>query len=136
MSRLGSITAPGEICDAGLQMAPLTRLRDFFSTFDDYFARQGYTRGCPVGNLSQEMADLSPAFQSKLQESIEAMATPLAEMITQAQERNEAPSRLDPRDTALFLIATWHGALLQMKVAKGPEPMQRFQEFVFEQILY
>ena len=45
---------------------PLERVRKLLEAFIDFFRSKQYTLGCPIGNLAQEMGDLSAPFQKKL----------------------------------------------------------------------
>ncbi len=116
-------------------VSPLQRVRDFFSTTHGYFEEHGFTRGCPVGNLAQEMGDLSEAFRSKLSGSIDVMATALGQVLQEAVTAGEVRSDLQPQETAYFIVASWHGALLRMKVTKSREPLDVFERVVFTTIL-
>jgi len=49
--------------------APLERLARFFLWFRVNFEREGFIKGCPLGNLTQEMGDVNPAFREKLHAS-------------------------------------------------------------------
>jgi TetR/AcrR family transcriptional repressor of nem operon len=114
---------------------PIEELRRIFQVFIDYFQRHGYTRGCPVGNLAQEMGDLSPPFRKRLRETIREMAEPIRYRIARAQETGRIRKDIDPGETALFIVSAWHGALLRMKVEKSPEPYRLFEKFVFDHLL-
>ncbi len=115
--------------------SPLARLQTLFKWFMEFFASAGFTCGCPVGNLSQEMADLSPAFREKLQEAIDRMADAYSAVLLEAREAGEISPDMDVREAAYFIIAGWHGALLRMKVTKNREPLENHYRFVFEHLL-
>jgi TetR/AcrR family transcriptional repressor of nem operon len=116
-------------------MSPLTRLQTLLKSFMDFFTSASFTCGCPVGNLSQEMADLSPAFREKLQEAIDKMADIYTTVLLEAREAGEIPPDMDVREAAYFIIAGWHGALIRMKVTKNIEPLENHYRFVFEHLL-
>lgn len=114
---------------------PIEELRLLFKAFLDYFERQGYTRGCPVGNLAGEMGDLSPAFRKKLREAMDGLAEPIRSRLARARDAGALPAGLDPAETAWTIVHSWHGALLRMKIEKGPEPYRLFQKYVFDRLL-
>lgn len=120
---------------ADKSVPPLARLRGMLRSFKEYFEEQGCSLGCPVGNLAQEMGDLSPAFRQRLGKAIEGLAVLFAGPLREARKRGELPEGLDPLDTARFIVAAWHGALLRMKVVKTTEPLDLFEEMVFERLL-
>jgi TetR/AcrR family transcriptional regulator, transcriptional repressor for nem operon len=114
---------------------PLARLRRFFSGMREHFARHGYARGCPIGNLAQEMSDLSPPMRERVRGVMAGVSGRLSVLLAEARERGELPAGLDPARTASFLLDAWEGALLRMKVEKSQESLVRFEEFVFEKLL-
>lgn len=116
-------------------LAPLERLARFFLWFRDNFEREGFIKGCPLGNLTQEMGDVNPAFREKLHASLENLSKAVSILLKQASERGELASGLEPEATARFIISAWQGALLRMKAAAGPEPLDNFQTMVFQVLL-
>ena len=116
-------------------MTPLERIRWIFDRFLDHFAENGYTRGCPLGNLAQEMSDLSEPFRVRLLQALDSMASALQGLLDDAREAGEIPADTDTQDTAVFLVEAWHGAIIRMKVTKDGEPLQLFTRFMFDKIL-
>jgi TetR/AcrR family transcriptional regulator, transcriptional repressor for nem operon len=116
-------------------LPPLERLAHFFLWFRDHFSREGFIKGCPIGNLIQELGDINPAFRDKLNTALESLIRVVASQLKQAEVRGELPSRLSPDATARFIISAWQGALIRMKAAAGPEPLDNFQVMIFEVLL-
>jgi len=114
---------------------PLARLANFFLWFRDRFAQEAFIKGCPIGNLIQEMGDINPAFREKLNHSLERLIRSVTLLLEEAQERNELSQRLEPEATARYIISAWQGALIRMKAAAGPEPLDTFQRMTFEVLL-
>ena len=114
---------------------PLERVRRLFAWYRRYFSERGYTGGCPVGNLGQEMGDLSPEVGQVVAASVEAMAGRLAKTLEQALELGQLPPGQDPRRLAFFIISSWQGALIRMKACKCEEPLVIFEETVFDGLL-
>lgn len=115
--------------------SPLKRLEKLLDRFMDFYISKDYTCGCPVGNLSQELGDLSPAFQKKLSEAINKMVDIYARVLIKAQEGGELSKELNAEEAANFIVASWHGALIRMKVTKGIEPLMNHKDFIFNHIL-
>jgi TetR/AcrR family transcriptional repressor of nem operon len=132
-TRVLAETATAVLGDTALP--PLERLRRMFAGIRERQIQDGCAGGCPIGNLAQEMSGLSPALRAKLQAAMSAMNTRLAGVLAEARERGELKPGLDPERTAAFVLDAWEGALLRMKVEKSPEPLARFEEFLFGQIL-
>ncbi|MCP4686492.1 MAG: TetR family transcriptional regulator, partial [Desulfobacterales bacterium] len=114
---------------------PLRRLRRFMDEFKELFESMAYTRGCPVGNFAQEMGDLSPAFREKLKEAFDAMTHVYVGILEEAREAGDIPEHLDVGELAEFMIASWHGALIRMKVERSARPLETIHRFLFETIL-
>ncbi len=115
--------------------SPLARLRRFFTGMREHFARYGYERGCPIGNLAQEMSDLSPLMRERVRGVLAGICGRFAVLLSEAKKRGELPAGLNPESTGAFILDAWEGALLRMKVEKSPEPLVRFGKFVFEKLL-
>jgi TetR/AcrR family transcriptional regulator, transcriptional repressor for nem operon len=114
---------------------PLERLSSFFRSAHERHEAEGCQKGCPIGNLSQEMSDLSNLFREKLESVMTRMAVGVAGVLREAREEGELPAHLEPDDTARFILSSWQGALLTMKVQKSVEPLLRFERFIFGVIL-
>jgi TetR/AcrR family transcriptional repressor of nem operon len=114
---------------------PLQRIENLFKWFMDFFKSKNYSAGCPIGNLSQEMGDLSPAFREKLEDAVDTMAEPFTIVLGEARDRGEISQDLDPGEAAYFLVSSWHGALVRMKIVKGPEPLENHFKFMFGSVL-
>ncbi|MFH1035295.1 MAG: TetR family transcriptional regulator C-terminal domain-containing protein [Pseudomonadota bacterium] len=114
---------------------PLGRLRRFFAWFRDYFEQNGYTGGCPVGNLAQEMSDLNPLLAQKVAGSITAMAGKVEAVLEEAQRAGHLAPGWDTRQLAFFIVSSWHGSLIRMKACKSPESLITFEKIVFDGLL-
>ena len=116
-------------------VTPLERIRRMFEGFKDYFKSNDFTNGCPIGNLSQEMGDLSPTFREKLKQALDMMVDSYTNVLTEAQKAGEISQQLDVKETAYLIVASWHGALTRMKIVKNLEPLHNHSQFIFKHIL-
>lgn len=116
-------------------LPPLERLAEFFQWFHHYFEQEGFIKGCPIGNLIQELGDVHPAFREKLHASLDSLIRFVAKLLSEAQERGELSRRLPPEETARFIISAWQGSLIRMKAVAGPEPLDTFQHMTFGVLL-
>jgi TetR/AcrR family transcriptional repressor of nem operon len=119
--------------DAALE--PLERIRQFLAAFMDHFQSDAYTGGCPIGNLAQEMGNLSPVFRAKLLETMNQMVEAYSRVLAEAQAAGAISKSLDVRETAVFIVAGWHGAIIQMKLTKNRAPLENHRKFIFDHIL-
>ena len=116
-------------------VSPLNRIYRFLTALMEYFESQNYAGGCPIGNLAQEMGDLSPAFRKKLSEAIDMMVDAYSRVLARAQRDGKILKSLDIRDTASFIVAGWHGAIIQMKLTQSLAPLKNHRKFIFDHIL-
>lgn len=116
-------------------LPPLDRLRKHLDYFIQIFKAHEYTLGCPVGNLGQEMGDISASFQRKLKQALDKMAEHYIHVLEEARSNGDLPEETDVKQTAYFLISSWHGALIRMKIEKSPEPLEDHKHFIFKKIL-
>lgn len=114
---------------------PIKRLKEFFDGFLLFFESNGCELGCPIGNLSQEMGDLSPAFRERLEKIFLMMRSKIEEVLDEARQGGDLPDSLNARETADFIINSWEGAILRMKVWKNTEPLRLFDRMIFNSIL-
>jgi TetR/AcrR family transcriptional repressor of nem operon len=117
------------------RISPLSRIYAFLTAFMEYFESQNYTGGCPIGNLAQEMGDLSPAFRKKLSEAMDKMVGAYSQVLAAAQNDRKIMKNLDIKETASFIIASWHGAIIQMKLTRSLDPLKNHRKFIFDHLL-
>lgn len=117
------------------QVAPLERLEAYFRLRAQHFKASGFVRGCMLGNLSLEVADQSSLIRDRLAAHFRTWSQLFEDCIAEAQHsgaiRNPMPARL----LAQYLLDSWEGALLRMRVEKSEAPLERFTEVVFGGLL-
>ncbi len=117
------------------EVAPLNRIRNFFESGLTRLSQNQCTRGCLIGNLGQELADLNERFRARLDEIFGMWRERFALCLRAAQRQGELPDALDPNTTAGFILSGWEGAILRAKVMKSPQPMRDFVDVLFGSIL-
>ena len=111
------------------------RLKHFFDEMMEVFGHEGCSRGCPIGNLAQELADLSDPFRKKLKEVLDMMQARMATCIQAALDAHEVAPDLSPQEAAYFTLNSWEGALTRMKTEKSLEPLAVFDKMIFGRLL-
>lgn len=114
---------------------PLERIRLLLAWFMEFFKSADYTLGCPIGNFAQEMGDINPVFREKLKSCLDAMTQQFALILQEAQETGSLPSSLNVQEAARFMVSSWEGALVLMKVMKSTEPLETHSKYIFDYIL-
>ena len=113
------------------KIPPLKRLDKLFNYFEAAFQRSGYALGCPIGNLSLELADTSERLRVHLVSVIEALIAQIELCLKEAKRDKSIPASMNTADTAHFIFHGFEGAVLHMKVVKSIEPFQAFRSHLF-----
>jgi TetR/AcrR family transcriptional repressor of nem operon len=114
---------------------PVSKLRQMFEWSFKVLEQNNYKGGCPIGNLSLEMADINENFRIKLSESISMIKNRIRELIEQAKQQNLLDGSLDAQMLSDFIFSSWEGTLLLMKVSKSTAPQESFFTVLFQTIL-
>jgi TetR/AcrR family transcriptional repressor of nem operon len=116
-------------------LSPLERLKSFFSFFRNFFQKQNCTRGCPIGNLSQELSDVNENIRKRLDESFISMSSLIETCLYEAREKKEFQNDIPIPEIAAYVINSWEGALLRMKVSRDISPLLVFERILFDTVL-
>jgi len=113
----------------------LAGLRRLFSAFAENFEESGFCGGCPIGNLAQELSDENEEFREAIAGVIEGMRSEIAGHLRRARDLGEVPAGTPIDETADFIVNSWQGAVLRMKVTKSAEPIRLFDRMIFDGLL-
>jgi TetR/AcrR family transcriptional repressor of nem operon len=112
-------------------LRPTDRLRRYLDVITRRLDDADWSRGCMIGNFSLETSAQNERLRTKLSEIFAQWRAPFAACIAEGQKAGEISSEFDPDDLADFLLSSWQGAMLRMKVDRSPEPLERFKKIVF-----
>jgi len=115
-------------------LTPRERLKQYLEIISGVLADDKWNRGCLIGDFSIETASQSKLLRERLQAIFQEWRAPFAACIAEAQRAGEIDLAFDPMDLAEFLLASWEGAILRMKVERGPAPLDRFKNIVFQTV--
>ena len=110
---------------------PRQRLKRYLDIITDRLAQAEFRRGCLIGDFSLEAAPQSEILRARLANIFIEWRIPFAACIAEGQAAGEIPPRFAPEDLAEFLLSSWEGAILRMKVERDAEPLERFKRIVF-----
>jgi TetR/AcrR family transcriptional repressor of nem operon len=113
---------------------PRQRLKRYLDIISDVLADDKWSRGCLIGDFSLETATQSKLLRQRLEAIFQDWRAPFASCIAEAQAVGEIESTFDPMDLAEFLLASWEGAILRMKVERGPAAIERFKKIIFQTV--
>lgn len=111
--------------------SPRARLARYLDIITERLAADDYTRGCLIGDFSLEAAPLSVMLRRRLVEIFAEWREPFAARIAEAQAAGEIAKTFGADDLADFLLASWEGAILRMKVERDGAPLERFKRIAF-----
>jgi TetR/AcrR family transcriptional regulator, transcriptional repressor for nem operon len=111
--------------------SPRKRLRRYLDLITDRLVEAEFSRGCLIGDFSLEAAPQSEILRTRLAEIFAEWRTAFAACIAEGQATGEIAETFAPYDLAEFLLSSWEGAILRMKVERNTEPLERFKRIVF-----
>ncbi len=56
-------------------------------------------------------------------------------MVYEAQKSGDIGSDLSPHEIAEFIISSWHGALIRMKVEQNARALEQHRDLLFKTLL-
>jgi len=112
-------------------LSPRQRLKRYIDIITGRLAADNFTRGCLIGDFSLEAAPQSEMLRQRLTSIFAEWRTPFAACIAEAQATGEVDTTFMPEDLAEFLLSSWEGAILRMKVERNAAPLERFKRIAF-----
>src|SRR5947208_12019698 len=87
--------------------------------------------GCLIGDFSLQASSHSNLLRKRLDAIFKEWRALFASCIVAAQEASEISSDFDAEDLAEFMLTSWQGAILRMKVERSPAALERFKTIMF-----
>lgn len=115
-------------------LTPRQRLQRYLDTITGMLAHDKWNRGCLIGDFSIETSVESKTMRQRLEAIFKEWRAPFASCIAEGQATGEIDATFDPLDLAEFLLASWEGAILRMKVERGPAALDRFKNIIFKTV--
>src|SRR5437762_14345498 len=116
-------------------LTPRERLKRYLDIITGKLERDRWKIGCLIGDFSLGASSQSKLLRDRLDAIFQGWRVPFASCIAAAQSAGEIDSQFNATDLAEFLLASWQGAILRMKVEQGPAALQRFKSIVFATVL-
>jgi TetR/AcrR family transcriptional repressor of nem operon len=115
-------------------LTPRQRLKRYLDIISGVLEAAKWNRGCLIGDFSLEVTSQSKLLRYRLEAIFQEWRDPFASCIAEAQTAGEIDSTFDPMDLAEFLLVSWEGAILRMKVERGPAALDRFKNIAFQTV--
>lgn len=112
-------------------LAPKARLKRYLDIIITRLEADAFNRGCLIGDFSLEAVPHSDMLRERVQIIFTEWRAPFAACIAEAQAAGEIAKSFPPDELAEFLLSSWQGAILRMKVARNAEPLERFKRIAF-----
>ncbi len=113
---------------------PRQRLKRYLDVITDKLERDRWIIGCLIGDFSLQASSHSRLLRQRLDAIFQEWRALFAGCIAAAQSAGEIESQFEATDLAEFLLASWEGAILRMKVERSPAAVERFKAIVFETV--
>ncbi|MFZ0503244.1 MAG: TetR family transcriptional regulator C-terminal domain-containing protein [Chthoniobacterales bacterium] len=110
---------------------PRQRLKRYLDFITERLANAEFSRGCLIGDLSLEAAPQSQILRERLADIFIEWRTPFAACIAEGQAAGEIATTFTAEELAEFLLSSWEGAILRLKVVRNAEPLERFKRIAF-----
>lgn len=115
-------------------LTPRARLKRYLDIITGRLAADGYARGCLIGDLSLEASGSSELLRTQLEAIFAEWRVPFADCIRAAQTSGEIAGDFAAEELAEFLLASWQGAMLRMKVERSGAALERFKKIAFQTV--
>ena len=115
-------------------LTPRSRLRRYLDLITGRLEGDGFNRGCLIGDLSLEASGSNEMLRTQLDAIFREWRAPFASCIAEAQASGEIASDFEAGELAEFLLASWQGAILRMKVERSPAALERFKKIAFQTV--
>jgi len=115
-------------------LTPRQRLKRYLDVITDKLARDRWMLGCLIGDFSLQVSSHSRLLRKRLDSIFREWRKLFASCIAAAQSAGEVDSQFDATELAEFLLASWEGAILRMKVERSSAALERFKTIVFETV--
>src|SRR5213083_2005575 len=112
-------------------LTPRQRLKQYLDIITGKLERDRWTIGCLIGDFSLQVSFHSKLLRKRLDSIFREWRKLFASCVAAAQSAGEVDSHFDATELAEFLLASWEGAILRMKVERSPAALERFKTIVF-----
>lgn len=117
------------------EIPPLDRIRNYLENGLLRLSQNQCAKGCLIGNLGQEMADVNERFRARLDRFFQKRSGYFALCLRQALGRGELALDMEADLVAGFILFGWDGSILRSKVMQSPQPMRDFIDVLFMTML-
>jgi TetR/AcrR family transcriptional repressor of nem operon len=114
---------------------PLQRLRNHFDFLTSRLESAGFERGCMLGIFAAEMAQDYPKMREELRLVFETWGEAVQSVLQDAQAAGEVDPRHDPALLARYVVNSWEGAIIRVRLTQDRSPLDDFFQATFKALL-
>lgn len=103
--------------------SPREKLLSILAHYQRMIFKPTVAGGCPILNATTEADDTHEAFRELVKSSFEEILDILMQVLEEGKTRQAFRPELDARKEALYLIATFEGAIMIGQLTKSARPM-------------
>jgi TetR/AcrR family transcriptional regulator, transcriptional repressor for nem operon len=116
-------------------LPPLQRMRAWLDAQIEFFKQSEFRSGCLIGNFTMETSGQNASIRQRLVAIIQDIEESLVYCLEAAVNAGELPTSTNVHELASFVYSSWQGAILQAKVEQRVEPLERFKNVLFGQLM-
>lgn len=113
---------------------PLQRIEAFIDDAAQGMARFGFTRGCLVGNLGQEMGALPEAFRAQISDVFANWQDRFTHCLEGARAQGQIPVTTHCAEQSQVFWIGWEGAVLRAKLERSDTALYSFGRYFLQSI--
>lgn len=117
------------------KLEPLDRIKGFFQKNIEQLKESEFTCGCFVGNLSEEMGDVSPIISKVACDFHNSIIESIYNNLKEAENKGELNAPGDLKILAGFIVSSWQGSLVRMKTTKSIVALDEFNLILTSRLL-
>lgn len=110
-------------------LSPLKRIDGFVENAKQGITQYQFKRGCLVGNMMQEVPQLSEAISTQLRKIITDWQHRVSRCLEQAKACGEIPASVNADSLASIFWSGWEGAVMRAKLFQSVEPLDEFWRY-------
>lgn len=114
-----------------INLSPTERLKMYCALNRQRIEERKCTRGCLIGNLSQEMAGQSEVLREELEKVFQRWTDVFAACMEEGQKKGEIRQDFDALQLADLFLSGWEGAVLRAKSTRSVKPLETFVDLTF-----
>lgn len=130
---IGEVHVVLEACLGDRSMAPLDRIRAFFTIVQQKYEGEGYL-GCLMGGLGQELSGVNDAFRRKIEWCFASIAERMTVCLDEAKSQGALRPDCDVAALGNILVDCWEGAALRSRLRRDPRSLTTMLDFYLRSV--